>query len=156
MNRVLLASVCLELVLASAMLIASAQDVKSKESMEPKYKVGQTWSYKSRTGEENSYLVILKIETDTKLGKIIHIAMRGLKMKNRRSPDGISEDVNHMPFSETAIEKSGLKLLKEKVDLPDFAEGYRLWREAFDAGQAGIYTITIAEAVSVMEATLNQ
>jgi hypothetical protein len=156
MDRVLLVSVCLELVLASTMLIASAQDVKSKESTEPKYKVSQKWSYKSRTGEENSYLVILKIETDPKLGKIIHIAMRGLKMKNRRSPDGISEDVNHMPFSETAIEKSGLKLLKEKVDLPDFAEGYRLWREAFDAGQAGIYTITIAEAVSVMEATLNQ
>jgi hypothetical protein len=156
MNRVLMVSVCLELVLASTMLIASAQDVKSKESTELKYKVGQKWSYKSRTGEENSYLVILKIETDLKLGKIIHIAMRGLKMKNRRSPAGISEDVNHMPFSETAIEKSGLKLLKEKVDLPDFAEGYRLWREAFDAGQAGIYTITIAEAVSVMEANLNQ
>jgi cyclopropane fatty-acyl-phospholipid synthase-like methyltransferase len=100
--------------------------------------------------------VILKIETYPKLGKIIHIAMRGLKMKNRRSPDGISEDVNHMPFSEKATEKSGLKLLKEKVDLPDYAEGYRLWREAFDAGQAGIYTNTIAEAVSVMEATLNQ
>jgi hypothetical protein len=41
MNRVLLASVCLALVLASAMLIASAQVVKSKESTEPKYKVGQ-------------------------------------------------------------------------------------------------------------------
>ena len=82
--------------------------------------------------------------------------MRGLKMKNRRSPDGISENVNHMPFSQEAIDKSGLKLLKEKTDLPDFEEGYQRWREAFDAGRAGIYTITVAEAVKVMEATLNQ
>jgi len=82
--------------------------------------------------------------------------MRGLKMKNRRSPDGSSEDVDHMPFSEEAIEKSGLKLLKEKTELPDFEEGYRMWREAFDAGRAGIYTITVADAVNVMEATLNQ
>jgi hypothetical protein len=156
MNKALSASVYLGLVLSSLMLSTSAQDVKPKEDTEPKYKVGQKWSYKSRAGEESSYLVILKIETDPNLGKIIHIAMRGLKMKNRRSPDGISEDVNHMPFSETAIEKSGLKLLKEKVDLPDFAEGYHMWREAFDAGRAGVYTITIAQAVSVMETTLNQ
>jgi len=31
-----------------------------------------------------------------------------------------------------------------------------MWREAFEAGKAGVYTITIAEAIDVMEATLNQ
>ena len=77
-------------------------------------------------------------------------------MKNRRSPDGISENVNHMPFAEEAINKSKPKLLKEKVELPSFEEGYRMWRKAFDDGQAGIYTISIAEAVDVMEAGLNR
>jgi hypothetical protein len=30
-----------------------------------------------------------------------------------------------------------------------------MWREEFDAGYAGIFTITVSEAVKMMEATLN-
>jgi len=42
------------------------------------------------------------------------------------------------------------------VDLPNFQDGYQEWRDAFEAGRAGIYTITLAETVKVMEVTLNQ
>lgn len=121
-----------------------------------KYKVGQSYSYDARPGEEKSSLVIVKIDDDPKLGKIIHIALRDLKVKNRHIPEGFTENVNHMPFALDAIEKSGLKLLKEKTDLPDFEEGYRLWREAFEARRGGVYTITVAEAVGVIEKGLNQ
>lgn len=114
------------------------------------------WSYKTRAGEEESYFIVVKVETQPKLGTIVHIAVRKLKIKNPRSPDGLSADVDHMPFAEAALNKSSGKVLKEKVDLPDFEEGYRMWREEFDAGHAGVYTITLAEAVKVMEATLNQ
>jgi len=126
------------------------------QTVDSKYKVGQQWSYSARPGEEKSYLIIVKIDNDPKLGRIIHIALRGLKIKNPRSPNGISEEISHMPFLEDAIEKSGLKLLKEKVDLPDFEEGYGIWRQAHDAGEAGAYSITVAEAVGVMEAALNK
>ena len=114
------------------------------------------WSYKARPNEEKSYFIIVKIENDARLGTIVHVAMRGLKMKNPRSPDGISDTVNHMPFTEDAVNRSALKLLKEKVELPDYEEGYQMWRDAFDAERAGVYTITLAEAVKVMETTLNQ
>jgi hypothetical protein len=141
------------------MLLAGTSSVSSqqlRDTAESKYKVGQKWSYKARPGEEKSYFIVVKIENHEKLGNIVHIAMRGLKMKNPRSPDGSSDTVNHMPFTEDAINKSALKLLKEKVELPEFEEGYKMWREAFDAGNAGVYTIIVAEAVEVMEATLNQ
>lgn len=156
MNRNLFGLYIFFLVWAFATPLVSGQSSKVSEAGELKYKVGQKWSYETRSGEEKSYLVIVKIDHDPKLGKIIHIAMRGLRMKNPRSPDGISENVNHMPFSEKAIDKSGLKLLKEKIELPGFEGGYQSWREAFDARRAGIYTITVAQAVQVMEATLNQ
>lgn len=155
MNRRFGLSICF-LVLAFTTPLVSGQNANVREARELKYKVGQKWSYDTRPGEEKSYLVIVKIDDDPKLGKIIHIAMRGLRMNNSHSPDGISENVNHMPFSQEAIDKSGLKLLKEKTDLPRFEEGYQSWREAFDAGRAGIYTITVAQAVKVMEATLNR
>ena len=143
-------------ILLAAAVLMTGQDIKRQDPADPKYKVGQKWSYSARPVEEKSYLIIVKIDNDPKLGRIIHVALRGLKLKNPRSPDGISEDVNHVPFLEEAIEKSGLKLLKEKVDLPDFEEGYQLWREAFDAGRAGAYSIEVAEAVKVMESVLQR
>jgi len=40
--------------------------------------------------------------------------------------------------------------------LPDFQEGYDTWRQAFDSGQGGVFSITAAEAVDYMEQALNQ
>ncbi|HET8783405.1 MAG TPA: energy transducer TonB [Pyrinomonadaceae bacterium] len=138
------------LLLSAASLTVAAQETDQK------YKPGQKWSYKARPGEEDSYLIVLKVDKDPKLGNIVHIALRKLKMKNQRLPEGsISENVSHMPFSQEALDKSGLKLLAEKTDLPDFAEGYDMWREAFDAGRGGVYSITVAEAVNVVEAGLS-
>ena len=153
MKMLLLVQMCLGLLLASSVL-ANNQNVK--KAGDSKFKVGQKWSYRARPGEEASYFIVVKIDNDPNLGRIIHIAMHGLKIKNPQSPKGLSETVSHMPFAEEAIEKSEVKLLKEKVELPDFKEGYQLWREAFDAGRGGIYTITVAEAVSVMETILNR
>jgi hypothetical protein len=139
-----------------AVPVANAQGVDKVVAPRAEYEVGQKWSYHARPGEESSYLLIVKIDKEPKLGTIVHIALSGLKVKNRRSRNGLTENANHLPFSKDAIDKSVLKLLKENVDLPDFEGGYRLWREAFEAKRAGIYTITVAEAVSVMEASLNQ
>ena len=43
--------------------------------------------------------IIVKIDNDPKLGRFVHIAMRGLKIKNPRSPDGVSDRVDHLPFA---------------------------------------------------------
>ena len=142
------------LVCCGLAVFASAQELK--DTTESKFKIGQMWSYKTRPGEEKSYFIVVKVETHPKLGTIVHIAVRKLKMRNSRSPDGLSEDVDHMPFAEDALNKSAVKILQDKVDLPDFQDGYGEWRRAFEEGHAGIYTITLAEAVKVMEATLNQ
>ena len=154
--RTLVLFILAGLIIQSAPVIASVQDSDLKDTTDSKFKVGQMWSYKTRPGEAKSFFIVVKVETHPKLGNIIHIAVRKLKMQNPRSPDGISDDVNHMPFSEEALTKSAVKILKEKVDLPNFRDGYQEWRNAFDAGHAGIYTITLAEAVKVMETTLNQ
>jgi TonB family protein len=143
------------LCLLLSLFILSASLTVDAQETEAKYKPGQKWSYKTRPGEEDSYLIVLKVDNDAELGNIIHIALRKLKMKNSRNSEGVSENVNHMPFSQEALEKSGLKLLEEKTDLPDFAEGYEIWREAFDAKRAGVYSITVAEAVTVIETGLN-
>ena len=141
-------------ILLSLTAHAGAQDSTLKDTTESKYKAGQVWGYKTRPGEEKSTFIVVKVESHPKLGNIVHIALRGLKL---RKPNGdFIEAAGHLPFAEEAINKSAVRMVKEKADLPDYEEGYGMWREAFDAGKAGIYTISVAEAVGVMEETLNQ
>ncbi len=154
MNKTIAASILCFSILLATTVYGGIQNSMPQDTTESKYKVGQVWSYKTRPNEKKSTFIVLKVEKDPKLGNIIHIALRDLKLKR---PNGdFIETAGHLPFAEEAINKSAVKLLKEKADLPDYEEGYGMWREAFDAGKAGIYTITIAEAVDVMETTLNQ
>jgi len=61
----------------------------------------------------------------------------------------------HLPFSEAAIEKSVTALLADSAPLPAFEDGYREWRTAYEAGEAGVFTVSVAEAVSFIEAALD-
>jgi hypothetical protein len=146
-------SCCLCLVFMSKVEVAQNVEHKAKDLT---FKVGQIWSYKTRANEPKSTFVIVKIDSDVDYGNIIHIAVSNLKMKNLRSPDGVSDKINHMPFAEKAVAQSAVKMLKEDAALPEFEAGYDLWRKAFDEKRAGFYTITIADAVKIAEETLNQ
>lgn len=133
---------------------AAAQESMLKDTTESKFKVGQVWSYETRPDEKGSAFVVAKVESHPKLGNIVHVSVRGLRMKK---PNGeFISDIQHMPFSEEALAKSAVKLVKEKEELPDFEEGYQIWREAFDAGKAGVWTVSLAKGVEAMEKTLNQ
>jgi hypothetical protein len=55
-----------------------------------------------------------------------------------------------MPFSREALDLSAIKTVGT-VAVPDFKNGYSQWRSAWDAGQAGYYTITVAEAIEVAQ-----
>ncbi|HZI86493.1 MAG TPA: hypothetical protein VFD48_06645 [Pyrinomonadaceae bacterium] len=154
MNKIIVAStLCVSALLALSAHLGGQQSAL-KDTTESKYTVGQVWSYKTRSNEKKSSFIVLKVEHHPKLGNIVHIALRDLKLKK---PNGeFIETAGHLPFAEEWIDKSASKILKEKADLPKYEDGYGMWREAFEAGKAGVYTITIAEAIDVMEATLNQ
>ena len=156
MNKVFLNLIFCCLILAAMSITGKAQNSELKDATDSPYKVGQVWSYKTRPNEAKSTFIVVKVDSHPKYGNIIHIAVRDLKMKNSRSSNGFSDKINHMPFAEKSITQSIVKMLKEKAELPDFEEGYNLWREAFDQKRAGFYTITVAEAVKVAEETLNQ
>ena len=47
--------------------------------MEP-FAPGQVWTYKTRPGEEASRIIVCRVETDPKLGEIVHIHVNGLQI----------------------------------------------------------------------------
>lgn len=120
-----------------------------------KFKVGQIWNYETRKGEENSKIEILKVEKYEKEGIVIHIYVNGLKIQNPNTPSGISEDVGHLPFSKAAIEKSVTTLVSENNELPDFMEGYKNWKNAFDNNTGGVFSISVKEAVQYVEESMS-
>lgn len=120
------------------------------------YKEGQQWAYQSRAGEEQSTVLINKIEKDEKLGKIFHISVDGLRVKNPHIEDGFSTKMPHFPVSEKTLKASLTQCLATKPINADYAEGYQVWKSAFDDGQAGVFTISVAEIVNFVEDSINQ
>jgi hypothetical protein len=126
------------------------------DTNEGKYHVGETWNYRTRPGEEGSLLTVLRVESSPKLGVIVHVSLDGLRIENPAAPGGVSEGIGHMPFAEAAIDKSVTRRAASGVPVTAGDEGYKEWRRAFDAGDAGIFTITVAEAVDHMAEALSR
>ena len=119
-----------------------------------KYKVGQEWSYKTRKGEENSTLKILKIEEYPTHGKVIHISIGGLKVGDPNVEKGYAKEFTHIPISEKALNESVTKLKNEKVKLPTKIDGYDYWKKEFDQGISGVFSISVSEIVDLMEESI--
>jgi hypothetical protein len=120
------------------------------------FKVGQMWKYQTRPGEEGSTLTVVKVESAPRIGVIVHVAVRGLHVKNPRAPDGTTTEANHLPMTESALQKSVTVMVTAHAPLPSYEEGYREWRRAFDSGRAGAFTTSVADAVPFVEATLSR
>jgi hypothetical protein len=121
-----------------------------------KYHVGEQWNYRTRPGEERSVLTVLKVESSPKLGVIVHVSLDGLRIESSHAPDGVLETIGHMPFAEHAIDDSVTTRVAAGIAVPAESEGYQEWRRAFDAGEAGIFTISVGEGVSFMAEALSQ
>ena len=126
-----------------------------ENAVSSRYQPGQVWSYQTRDGEEESQLVILRLDADPRLGTIVHVYIDGVSIRNPHAPSGVATEIGHMPFAEAAIDESVVQQVGTR-QLPDFQEGYDAWREAFDAGRGGVFSIPAAEAVEYMEQALNQ
>jgi hypothetical protein len=123
----------------------------SGESMsregEERFRAGQVWRYHTRPGEEASRATILRVENDPKLGAVVHIGVSALKLK---TPSGPQNAIGHLPFAASALESSVVEMVSEGPP-PELPEGYRVWRQAFESGKGGVFSISVAEAVSFVE-----
>ena len=119
-----------------------------------KFKVRQVWKYANRNGEDSSTLTILEIEKYEKGDTIIHIRVDNVKINSPQSATGYTNFIGHLPYSEIAISKSVTSLVGQNENLPDFSEGYNQWKEAWDNGKAGYWTIELKEAIDGIDKAL--
>lgn len=154
MNRRLLFFVLFLTAGLAALAAAKSDKTELKKVKDDKYKPGQVWSYKTRPGEETSTITILRVDEAPQGKRIVHIHVDGIRLKNcTGGPE--PDTVAHMPFAREFIEQSVVENLRT-VDVPAFEEGYSDWRRGWDAGKAGFYTITVSQAIDVMQYTFSK
>ncbi|WOO42769.1 hypothetical protein [Rubellicoccus peritrichatus] len=120
------------------------------------FKKGQVWTYKTRKGEENSRITILRLEESPKVGGIVHIRVSGLKIPNPNEPDGFTEEAGHLPFSLKAATDSVREVESTAEVDQGYINGYEKWRSAFDQGKAGVFTTSVSDGIGFMAGTIQQ
>lgn len=117
----------------------------------PDFAPGQRWTYATRPGEETSTVLILAHE-DSPGGGIVHIRVDGLRL---RTPQGEQSELAHSPIAEASLRGSVIDLIEEHVPLPGDLSGLRHWEAAFARGEAGFFTLSVAEIVAAVEEAVN-
>jgi hypothetical protein len=126
------------------------------ESVERQYAEGQVWTFRARAGEEGATLLINKVEEDPRLGAIYHISVFGVRLDNPRASGGATTELPHFPVSRETLDKSCLELQGVREPNPEYLRGYGEWREVFDAGRAGVFDISVADIVDIVQSAIAQ
>lgn len=123
----------------------------SKNTLQTTFQVGQEWRYHTRPGEENSRVKVVKIENYEEIGNLIHISVSSVKIRNPKYPNGLLEEVLHLPVNEESLKKSITRLETSEADLPAYEFGYVRWKSAFDEQKAGYFGIPLREVLQWLE-----
>jgi hypothetical protein len=113
------------------------------------FQAGQLWTYQTRTDEAASRILIQRVEHDANAGEIVHIRVVNLRFQG---PRGVINQIPHLPYSGPALRKCLIALESSGNEVPpDYEAGYKIWREAFDTGTGGIFTLDVAGVLEGME-----
>ena len=107
------------------------------------YRPGQVWRYQARPGDDNSTLTILRVEVDAAAEEIVHVMVQGVHLVPGDKPQVLT----HIPILREALDRSVTGMEAESSRLPDYSADYEPWREAYEKGEAGVFSGTMAEAV---------
>jgi len=115
------------------------------------FAAGQVWTYDHRPGEEGSTLLVNRVDDDPDFGAIVHIGLRGLRVRSPNSPDGFATEMAHCPIALEALQASVRERIGDAPVDPEYLEGYAQWRGAADEGHAGVWSLGVAEIVDSIE-----
>jgi hypothetical protein len=131
--------------LACCLFLSAAGDVLAEN-----YEAGQIWSYKTRPQEPNSTLMILRIDNTSKLGQVVFVGLKDLRVQH---PSGkVFPSMSPLPFTKAALDQSVVKLVGKTDKLMPSNFGYMKWKEAQLAGKTPpTYAKPVAEIVNGLE-----
>ena len=120
-----------------------------------KFAVGQIWKYKTRPHESDSRVIVVRVDSDDQeFGNIIHIYVTSVDIPNAEAPGGKTVFIQHMPYEEDSLEQGVTELESETKVVPDYCDGYKLRKDAFERGVAGVFNVSVSEAVDFVQQSI--
>lgn len=117
----------------------------------PKYAPKQAWTYHARPGEEASRLMIRRIDIEPEDGEIFHVSLLGVRLRNHRVPGGLQPAMHHAVMTRSALDKSVREMIGEADADEAWKDGYAVWRQAYDNGDAGVFDIPAEKILGYIE-----
>jgi len=119
--------------------------------MERDYREGEVWTFRSAPLPE-SRVVIGKIDAHERFDQMFSVSIKTVPLATGATGEIRVSDISHAPVTKSVLDASLLEQVGIGEPSEAFAEGYGQWREAFDSGKAGVFTIEISKVVE----TINQ
>lgn len=117
----------------------------------PEYAPGQAWTYRTRGDEEASRLMIRKIDIEPEDGEVFHVSLKGVKLRNHRVPGGFQPAMHHAVMNRAALDRSVVAMVGEADSDEAWMDGYAVWRQAYDNGDAGVFDIPADQILGYIE-----
>ncbi|QDE38404.1 hypothetical protein FIV34_03910 [Luteibacter pinisoli] len=115
------------------------------------YTPGQAWTYRTRPGEEDSRVVIRKMDIEPEDGEVFHVSILGVKLRNHKVPGGLQPAMHHAAVLRATLEKSLLEHVGDGDAGEQWKDGYAVWRQAYDNGDAGVFDLSVADILGYIE-----
>ncbi|MBC7669728.1 MAG: hypothetical protein H7236_15065 [Gemmatimonadaceae bacterium] len=126
-------------------LVAAAFAVSSATAAE--LAVGQTLA----CAPEGIVAVVGRLDPDGKGGA----AIASVSLFDQR-PGAKIDVLGHIPVDAKVLAASCPKTQASQALAPDFEGGYASWRQAFESGKGGYFTISISEILDVVKKTMSE
>lgn len=113
----------------------------------PPFAEGQVWRYKARPVDQSSRIWIRLVDLYQENMPLVHISVTKV-----HQPGDHEVFISHLPYKPAALSDSVLKLTDEQqqwdVAGDVFGQGYALWSEAYNAGEAGVFTVPLEQVLN--------
>lgn len=113
---------------------------------------GQAWSY--RDAQLPSSRVVIGRIDGAGASKVASVSIVDAPLPDPETGALAPRLVEHAPIAIDALLASLLRREGEAPTPEGFEGGYRIWRNAFDAGQGGVFTLGVAEIVRMFQTAL--
>lgn len=137
-------------------MISRIVNLFSRRASTSGYAIGQIWEYKTREGESKSHVYIVRIDEHEEIGKIYHLFIDKLVIKSPFIEGGSQDALPHVPVDKKTLELSLTRMVGTSKHLPDISEGYAIWKEAFDSGSGGVFSISVSQIIDFIEQAMSQ
>lgn len=115
------------------------------------FEPGQVWQI-ARGEHAGVEFLVVRIEEDEHHGRLVHVTVRGpMFTKSGFQLEGIP----HLPFLDSALQVSPIFLVGYVNEIPDdWKDMYKDWVKDAEAGDAGLFSLTVGEILSEIMARL--